>query len=157
LGKKYQLTIAIFSILLFGNQISAFAEPGNTEVIWNAFNNGFSELTINDPDGIANIVRENFDVTSHGCSTNVSPFGVLVPRKISISDCQDPRDITEWMVFADSVVCVSGSCLPPMVGGTLIPIDTTALLIAGAQVNLVWILPLVLGAGIVACSLRKKN
>lgn len=102
-----------FSILLLvpvGTQ-NAFSEPDNTHVILDVFQNGFSELTINDPDGIASIVRVDFDTTFQGCSTNVSPFGVLVPREIIVTDCQNPPDVTTWLITSRDVTCVSGSCL----------------------------------------------
>jgi len=146
----------VFSILILGNQLSAFAEPGNTEVIFDQFFNGFSELTINDPDGIAQIERIDFDLTFHGCSTNVSPFGVLVPRNIIVKDCQDPQDVTEWLVTQDGVTCVSGSCLSQLVGGTLIPIDTTSLLLVGAQSTASWMIPAIIASvGIALVILRK--
>jgi len=67
---KWLVVFVFFTvILLAGNQLAVFAEPENTEVIWNVFNGGFSELTINDPDGIASIERVDFDITFHGCQT----------------------------------------------------------------------------------------
>ena len=110
---KLRIPLIVFSIaLLLVNQTYTLAEPGNTEVIFDVFNNGFSELTINDPDGIAEIERVDFDLTSHGCSNNVSPFGVLVPRLIIVEDCQNPRDVTTWLITDTEVICESGSCLP---------------------------------------------
>ena len=138
-----------------------FAEPGNTEIILDQFFNGFSELTINDPDGIAQIERVDFDLTFHGCSTNVSPFGVLVPRNIIVRDCQDPRDVTTWLITETDVTCVSGSCLPDLpptiVGGKLIPIETTSLILAGAQ-SFSWMIPVVLtGIGIGLFVVSRKS
>ena len=40
------------------------------------------------------------------------------------------------------------SCIPVPIGGTMIPIDSTALLLAGAQMNAAWLIPVVV-AGIV--------
>jgi len=45
------------------------------------------------------------------------------------------------------------------IGGTLVPIDTTALLIAGFQINAVWMIPAILGvagAGIAVYKLKRK-
>ena len=43
------------------------------------------------------------------------------------------------------------------VGGKLLPLDTTALLLAGAQSSLIWILPVVLaGIGLASYKLKKK-
>ena len=43
-----------------------------------------------------------------------------------------------------------------VIGGSIIPVDTTALLLAGSQTSLVWILPLILGGvGLVVFRLRK--
>jgi len=110
-------------VLLGSHNQDAFAEPENTEVTLDVFQNGFSELTINDPDGIAQIVRVNFDTTSHGCSTNVSPFGVLVPRIIIVSDCQDPRDVTEWLITDSFAACLTDSCHPDNGGGPMPPME----------------------------------
>ena len=44
-----------------------------------------------------------------------------------------------------------------VIGGEIIPVDTTALLLAGSQTSLVWILPLLLGgAGLAVFRLRKN-
>ena len=46
-----------------------------------------------------------------------------------------------------------------LVGGTMIPIDTTALVIAGFNANSIWMIPTVLGlvgAGIVIYKLKRK-
>jgi len=44
-----------------------------------------------------------------------------------------------------------------VIGGKLIPLDTTALLLAGAQSSLAWILPLVLGGvGLAVFMLRRS-
>ena len=46
---------------------------------------------------------------------------------------------------------------PQVVGGELLPIDTTALLLAGIQTSAIWILPVILaGAGFAAFKLRRK-
>jgi len=47
---------------------------------------------------------------------------------------------------------------PFEIGGTMIPIDTTALLLAGAQTNVVWILPVALaGIGIGMFVIKRRN
>jgi len=44
-----------------------------------------------------------------------------------------------------------------VVGGTMIPIDATALLVAGMQINLAWIIPLVLSAVVVGIFVIKRK
>jgi len=51
-------------------------------------------------------------------------------------------------------------CIPPngngMVGGTLIPIDTTAVLLAGAQMTAYWMIPIIVaGIGFAIVIARK--
>jgi len=43
-----------------------------------------------------------------------------------------------------------------MIGGEIIPINTTSLLLAGIQTNLAWIIPVLVAAGIGAVLIRKK-
>ena len=46
---------------------------------------------------------------------------------------------------------------PPLIGGEIIPIDTTSLLLAGVQTNLAWMIPIALSVvGIGVILLRKK-
>ncbi len=46
--------------------------------------------------------------------------------------------------------------IEPSVGGELLPLDTTALLLAGAQMNAAWIIPVIVSAiGIGIVILRK--
>ena len=47
--------------------------------------------------------------------------------------------------------------VPQVVGGEIIPIETTSLLLVGAQSSFIWILPIVLvGAGFSAYKLRHR-
>ncbi len=45
-----------------------------------------------------------------------------------------------------SIIAVQGAPPPPPVGGTMIPIDTTTLLLAGAQMNAAWMIPVIVVA-----------
>jgi len=47
--------------------------------------------------------------------------------------------------------------LIPRVGGQMIPVDSTALLVAGAQTNALWLIPLIGTAVIIGVVLAKKK
>jgi len=61
-------------------------------------------------------------------------------------------------ILWDEELCVSADKLPiPAVGGTMVPIDTTALLLAGVQSISMWMIPVVAaGVGIGFVLVRKK-
>jgi len=61
-------------------------------------------------------------------------------------------------VVTGTIVCLSPSPFANAIGGTMIPIDSTALLLAGAQMNAVWMIPVVVagvGIGIFVIKRRK--
>ena len=61
-----------------------------------------------------------------------------------------PSDATDWTLQALHVTM-------QRVGGTMMPADTTALLLAGAELNAIWILPLIVVIGIGAFVVSRKR
>jgi len=60
--------------------------------------------------------------------------------------------------FATSILVadITTIAVPTVVGGELLPIDSTALLVAGAQMNAVWILPLIVAAAAIGIIVSRK-
>ena len=57
------------------------------------------------------------------------------------------------------ISCPADDEVPPVVGGEFLPIDSTAIMIAGLQTSAIWMLPVLAGAagaGIAAFKLRRK-
>ena len=57
------------------------------------------------------------------------------------------------------MVTTPGPIVPPVVGGELIPIESTSLILAGLQSSAIWMLPVLVGAagaGFAAFKLRRK-
>jgi len=89
-----------------------------------------------------------FKITPGGVITQISGFG---GRSVA-TDSSDN-------VFFSSGNSLFKLELQVLVGGTSIPIDTTALLVAGFNVNSIWMIPTVLGlagAGIAIFKLKRK-
>jgi len=158
------LVATTFSVLLLvpvGSQ-EVFAEPGNTGVTLNALDANFASLIPTDPDGLDNVqvIRTGADPFGGtlNCDT-VSSFGAsphFLPWTFTLTDCQTPGDVTVWSIDLSGVItCIEGSCLP-LVGGELIPLDTTSLIVAGAQMNASWMIPVIVsGIGIAIVIARK--
>jgi len=57
----------------------------------------------------------------------------------------------------EELLCAPALKSFPLIGGTIIPIDTTALLVAGLYTNALWIIPVIgAGAGIAIYKLKRK-
>jgi len=88
------------------------------------------------------------------------------PSIFEITDCSTPSVTYTCEVFHDAFGGQnSGTCIaeepaePPVVGGEFLPIDSTALLLAGLQSSAIWMLPVLAGAagaGFAAFKLRRK-
>jgi len=81
----------------------------------------------------------------------------LVPPNASDEDFTDIAFLLDSFTFVD----ICDVPIPPQecLGGEFLPIDSSALLLAGLQTSAVWILPIVIagaGAGIAAFKLRRK-
>ena len=148
-----------FSVLLLvpaGAQ-SAFANPGNTEIEFLGPSpiqpTTHTNYLITDPDGLLEFSTQFEQNTPLGCivATTFSVSNTALPLSLTLVDCETDGDTTTWELTATGVTCISGSCLPQVIGGKLLPLDTTALLLAGAQMNAAWIVPLalsVIGIGV---------
>ncbi len=78
----------------------------------------------------------------------------------------DLGDIDEINVFFDTITAPVGNSdftveiidiTMTMVGGEMFPVDTTALLLAGAELNAIWILPAIAAIGIGAFIVSRKR
>jgi len=163
--KKLLVTI-IFSILIFSISNYAqqvFATPGNTEWEYTGeFRQGnfAGNFIITDPDGIKSVNREGGNILDGNCGQTFgfNPGIPLLPFNIIVVDCELDMDTTKWLIEDDpisetaSATCIEGSCLVNVVGGKIIPIETTSILAAGAQHTAAWMIPVlvsVIGIGIV--------
>lgn len=119
----------------------------------NVYNYGTGETSDTDLVTPTNTNNNNLFGLSHitFCYTPPAPVcgdGIINPPS---EQCEPPNTAT-----CDSICQI---IVPPteIVGGQIIPIDSTALLLAGAQSSLSWIVPIVLaGAGFVAFKLRRN-
>ena len=156
------LFAVLFSVLLLvpiGAQ-QVFANPGNTLVTFGGPGPGqettHTDFPITDPDGILSISNAQ---ALPGCPVGPVTFRVtntLLPIIITIIDCEPDGDTTQWEFTLTGVTCVAGSCLPP-IGGEIIPIETTSLILAGAQ-TFSWMIPVVLSVlGIGMFVVVRKN
>jgi len=150
---------------------TVFAQPGNTGLTVIAFDQDVLSLEPTDPDGLDNAL-----VTTGGgqfgggllCDTTSFLSAALsfhpLPWTVTLTDCQDPGDVTVWSVDVNGVItCIEGSCLPDgepgptLIGGELLPIETTSLLLANAQ-SFSWMIPVVLsGIGIGLFVVSRKS
>jgi len=119
---KWLVAIA-FSVLLLvpvGAQ-QVFAQPGNTGLTVITFEPDVVSLEPTDPDGLATA-----QVTTGGggfggplnCDTISFLAAALsshaLPWTVTLTDCQNPGDVTVWSVDENGVItCIEGSCLPP--------------------------------------------
>jgi len=138
--------------LTFANPVSQlswfYAANGQTEVRFFDSGNGLL-ATVNPPvltqgvvGGDPNGFFDNWNMASHSEGSN------------TIKKVEFERVTASGVVFDDMEFCIIDS----VVGGTLIPLDTTALLLAGAQPT-TWMIPVVLsiiGIGLFVVS-RKSN
>ena len=127
--------------------------------------------------GLANSVA--FCIDDAGCSpTEFCDLGlVVVGAYHQVGSCV-PKLPNGGLCTGNSQ-CISGLCsgnnnangnfdgnlnggictTPTMIGGTMIPIDSTALLLAGAQSTASWMIPVIvsaIGIGLAVFTLRKK-
>ena len=130
--------------LTFANPVSQlswfYAANGQTEVRFFDSGNGLL-ATVNPPvltqgvvGGDPNGFFDNWNMASHSEGSN------------TIKKVEFERVTASGVVFDDMEFCIIDS----VVGGTLIPLDTTALLLAGAQTNAVWIMSALAVIGSVA-------
>ena len=87
-----------------------------------------------------------------------SPF-FSGPSSVLTSDQFQPMS---FGVFEINSICLVAdkfiTGVPPAVGGTLIPIDTVSLFLAGASISMLWIIPVVgAGAGIAIFALKRNH
>lgn len=133
----------------------------------------FVELTVDY--GIGFVQPNNFDIDpqdfgeqftfsdgSYGWDVNPAGYDWKV-TVTSASGYVVPQSLGPYTISsADDAVTDANFYLQPIgqscaIGGTLVPIDSAALLLAGAQTSALWILPIVLaGAGLVAFKLRRN-
>jgi len=135
----------------------------------------FSDFDIDDPDGLFFIFGEGADGFlfvggPFDCSFLPAGFGIpglenkFFPAIFTISDCADPLEEGVFeLTLAGEFTCLSGNCLPlpdgdgQVIGGEIIPIETTSLILAGAQ-SFSWMIPVVLSVlGIGLFVLRKSE
>ena len=159
----FTVLFTISFVVLLDSQ-EAFAEPANTLV--EVFEMDATTITfrITDPDGLNGI---NVGIGGGGggiaipCSFVTEQFFPITKSSsigITISDCQDPSDTTDWLFTeGEGIQQVGGIPFQPqLVGGVFIPIDTTSLLLAGTYSNASWLIPVIVaGIGIGFVILRK--
>ena len=161
---KWLVAIA-FSVLLLvpvGTQ-SVFANPGNTVVEFSGpgLVPNTSNYLISDPDGIERIDIVSGGFFALGCPTTpvlLTRPNPSLPDSIIVEDCEPDGDVTTWELTTTGVTCVEGSCLAKAIGGEILPIDTTALLLAGVQSISMWMIPVVaagIGIGVFVIKRRK--
>ena len=105
--------LAIISMILVPSAQQVYAERGNTSIIIQEISPigiGFGVL---DPDGIASI---QFDLGpfNSNCDTQRN-FGIgitVLPKPMTVTDCQVVPDVTVWEITGSDVTCIEGSCLP---------------------------------------------
>ncbi len=158
---KRLVAIAFLVLLLVpvGAQ-SVFANPGNTvvELLGPApLQPDQTQFPISDPDGLLEF-SSPVETTPLGCVPAIvlQTPNTSLPRTITVVDCEPDGDATTWELTTTGVTCISGSCLPQVIGGEYFTLDTNALLLAGMQTNLAWIILVLAAAGIGAVVLRKK-
>lgn len=111
----------------------------------NSLVNDFRTITLADP---VTLWQESF---------NISFLGVNDPNVPGIYDFRlTVQDQAGAQIAQTSMRVIVGE--PPQVGGTLLPIDSTALLLAGVQSSPLWILPLVAaGVGFTIFKIRHQK
>ena len=104
-----------------------------------------------DPDGTSFWTADIF-------SGNIYHMDISTGSQLFTFNAAAPVDVAGLAIFGEPTVAVCPvgthgtppNCIPDMVGGQLLPIDATALLVAGAQTNAVWILSALAVIGSVA-------
>ena len=108
------------------------------------------------------------DISNVCCDPNLGPCDVPINGCSTDDDCPPGEFCEVDNSCLPGNACIEAFCVPILNGNGPVGVevgvdaeyitpDTTALLLAGAQANLVWILSGVLaGAGVVAFKLRKK-
>jgi len=151
----------------------AFADSGNTQITDLGAQGGVS-FDVLDPDGIKTIVKlddgqscpEQVIEVNLDCSdpqvTHVDngPFdGIFCVAdgggifNVEVTDCQADMSTSTWMITSDtSISHAEATCIencdppqPPVVGGEILPIETTTLLLAAAQ-SPAWLTALTIAA-----------
>jgi len=161
------LVPAIASILILGSiglsqQSYAGDTPPNTTII--SVIDGFGEVVSNGGSSCADIFTVTFEATddvgvsSVECLIDGQPFPCNSPASFGLSDLglqfsifhfieiraldtSGNEDPTPSMFEFTSIL----EC-PSAVGGELIPLDTTSLLVTGAQMNAAWMIPVIVSA-----------
>jgi len=94
------------------------------------------------------------------CSTSTQFVGISksqLPAVLTMTDCQSPPDVTVWSLTETEITCISGICPSVVfVGGEFIGVDSTSLLVAGAQTNAAWMIPVLISAIGIAIVIARK-
>ena len=96
-----------------------------------------------------------FDANMQLLETQVAPQGTNVYAGF---DRQGVKEIKFLEIVGDffAIDDLQHDCEQVFIGGELLPLDTTALLLAGMQTNLAWIIPVLSAAGIGVFIIRRK-
>ena len=159
---------------------SAYADPGNVEITDVSFQGGLN-FDVLDPDGIKSVTQlagggcpeDSRDinpscslpqVTSASFNFATNHFCEPNPKEatIEIIDCQADMETETWLLEssggAGDATCIENCDPPQVVGGELIPIESTSLLLASAQ-TFSWMIPVVLsvlGIGLFVVSRKSE-
>jgi len=162
--KSFRILGFIVPMMLFiGVGLPVYAGSGNT-IVENLGGDPV-QFSVKDPDGIRTF-QVGQDLQTFEC--DVAPTEIffevemaMLPIALLIVDCVDYT--TEYNLFETFVECVSGPCPQDTpiskVGGNILPIDSTALLLAGAQ-STTWMIPVILsgiGIGLFVVSRKSEN
>ena len=151
-----KLLAGAFALVLVAGMTSpVFAEPGNTTVQAKTVDLDFV-ITAQDPDLVTSMVYAgSFDAlgVAVACANPAPSEQTIVtssdnlPGTLTVTDCQDPGDVTVWEITISGATCIEGSCLQldQQVAGELLPLDSTALLIGGLTSMSVWMIPSIAG------------
>ena len=113
---------------------------------------------------ISILILASTDIIQQSYAQGGGGGGGLIPPGTTCADCDDlvqqckdtpdgsPDSVCE--AFGDD--CRAQLCFP--VGGEMIPLDTTSLLLAGAQMTTSWLVPVIVaGTGIGLVLVRRKS
>ena len=109
-------------------------------------------LTVNEV-GTIDFINYNNGQMNPGETDNFMSYGLRESQ-----NSEQPFILTQapnFQTCPPGTILVGGECVP-VVGGTFEGVDTTALLVAGAQMNAAWLIPLVLGIIGIGIVLAKK-
>ena len=129
---------------------SVFANPGNTVVEFLGLaplQPTHTQFRISDPENLLEF-SSPAETKPLGCIPAIvlQTPNTSLPRTITFVDCEPDGDATTWELTNTGVTCISGSCLPQAVGGELIALDSTMVLVAGAQYTAAWMIPVIVSA-----------